>query len=330
MDFAIRDTDALLQLHPAASGLLLGSRLDIPPGYAGVLVKDGKAFDILPPGSHVIDQATLPQLMQKMKPRSGASDIMPLPASVFLVQTALPRTLPWGARTILSQSAAYGLTYTTLEGKCAVQIADPARFCAVVLSTGGKALAQPGVSPAQVADYVLQAGLSARAAEAVGKMKLAPEQALAAREAIRSAVGAQAAQWLYNIGVHCHSFDLETVAEPDLAPCAGCGSATVPTAYGKFLRNISLLYIRFTARKEGNFCVPCAWKISAGFNSVMLVCGWWGYVGLVLTPVYFFQNLYHLTRIVTGPKSLPRHAQTAIPAEGMADGGVWPPPPTQT
>lgn len=331
MSFSIRDTDALLQVHPAAAnGLMLGSRLDVPPGYAVVLVKDGKAFDTLPPGSHVIDQATLPLLMQKMKPRAGADEIMPQPASAFLVQTAVPRSLLWQAQVILSKSAAYGLTYTTLEGRCAVQIVDPTRFCSVVLSTGGKALSQPGVSLAQVADYVLRTGLSSRASEAVAKMKLSPEQAVPAREAIRTAIGQQAAQWLYNIGVHCHSFDLETVAEPDLAPCAGCGSATVPTAYGKFLRNISLLYIRFTARKEGNFCVPCAWKISAGFNSVMLVCGWWGYVGLVLTPVYFFQNLYHLTRIVTGPKSIPRHGQTTIPADGMTGEGVWPPPPTQS
>ena len=308
MDFPLPQTEALLQIHPAAAGgLLLGSRLDVPPDYAAVFVKEGKVFDTLPPGSHVIDQVVLPLLMQKFKPRSRADEIMPLPVSVFLVPTAAPRSLSWASRVMLSQSPAYGLTYTTLQGRCAVQVADPARFCAVVLSLGSKALAQPGASPVQIADYVLRAGPGGTGGgKPSPKMKLPPEQATAAREALRSAIGQQAAQWLGSSGLHCLSFDLETVAEPDLAPCAGCGSSTVPLAYGKFLRTISLLYVRFTARKEGNFCVPCAWKISAGFNAVMLVCGWWGYIGLVLTPVYFFQNLYHLTRIVSGPKSLPR------------------------
>jgi hypothetical protein len=153
-------------------------------------------------------------------------------------------------------------------------------------------------------------------------MSLPPDQAPQAREPIRAAAGQAVALWLSGIGVQCTAFDLDTVAAPDRAPCAGCGSRVAPTGYGHFRRTISLLYVRFTAQKEGNFCVPCAWKISAGYNSMMLVLGWWGFIGLVLTPIYFAQNLYYLTRIVSGPKAAPRQGQPVVASEG-----VWPPPP---
>ena len=322
-----REDGALIALHEAtAAGVVLGSHLLIPVGYAGVVVKDGRPLDTLPPGDHLLEPALLPGLTQKVKPRFGMgqnpADNAPLPAAVFLVPVGRPVTLPWRRQAILSKNPAYGLTYTTLEGRCTVQVADPARFCAAVFAAGGKALSAGEASPAQVAEAFLRGGVGARAGEAVQAMNLPPDQALLAREAIRASAGQAAASWLSSVGVSCVAFDLDAVAEPDRTPCAGCGSTVAPTSYGVFHRTISLIYLRFTARKEGNFCAPCAWKISAGYNSVMLVAGWWGLIGLIMTPVYFVQNLYYLTRIVSGPKATPRPGTAAV-----LDAGVWPPPP---
>ena len=313
----------LLQRYDAtASGLSLGLRLTIPEGCAGVVVRDGRTYDVLPPGEHTLEAAALPLLLQKFKPKAGADPL--LPASVFLVAMTLPVTLPWEGLALLSKSQAYGLTYTRLAGRAGVQVQDPARFCAALLAAAGKAGLPPDAPLGQVAEYFLRTNVQEQAAKAVAAMNLPPEQAPNAREAIRTAAGQAAARWLSANGVYCGAFDVDTVSEPDRAPCAGCGSAQVPTAYGEFRRNISLLYLRLTAKKEGNFCVPCALKISAGYNSVMLVCGWWGYIGLVLTPVYFCQNVYYFGRIALGEKQTPRAGQAAA----LPEGSTWPPAPT--
>ena len=199
---------------------------------------------------------------------------------------------------------------------------DPGRFCAAVFAAGAKALSSGEASPAQVASAFLRGGVGGRAGEAVSAMDLPPDQAARAGEAIRASAGQAGAAWLSGVGAACTSFDVDSVTEPDRTPCAGCGSQVALTGYGVFHRNISLLYQRFTARKEGNFCTPCAWKISAGYNGVMLVLGWWGLIGLVLTLVYSVQNLCNLTWIVSGPKAAPRSVQAAV-----LDEGVWPPPP---
>jgi len=158
MDMLPRETSALLQPHTAtAGGLTVGSQITIPPGYGGVVIKDGKTFDTLPPGDYLLDAATLPLLLGKAKPRTATGAAPPLPVAVILVQTGFPASLPWSGQTILSKSAAYGLTYTTLTGRCAVQVADPARFCGAILKAGGKALAAGSVSLGQVTDYFLGA-----------------------------------------------------------------------------------------------------------------------------------------------------------------------------
>jgi len=159
-------------------------------------------------------------------------------------------------QTLLSKNPTYGLTYTTLEGRATVHIANPALFCAAVFHTGSRALSTGQASPAQAAQDFLRRGLPAQAAEAVTAMNLPPDQAPLMREAIRAAAGQAVAAWLSSAGTECTAFDLDAVAEPDRTPCAGCGSAVAPTGYAHFHRTISLIYLRFTARKEGNFLRP--------------------------------------------------------------------------
>lgn len=295
----------ILELHPGTTyGLALGSRLLIPEGAAGVVAKDGTALDALPPGDYLLEASLFPKTLQKLKIKPGAPlPDGPLPAALFLVQTGTPWTVPWRCSAVLSKNPTHGLTFTTLEGRATVQVSDPARFCGAILAAGGAALGTGEATPTTVLACFLQGNLQKLAAAAVEGLSLPPEQAPAATEAIRTAAGHSAAGWLHSIGLYCPAFDLDTVAPPRRAPCVVCGSATAPTGYALFQRNISLLYLRFTAKQEGNFCVPCAWKTSAAYNGVMLVAGWWGLIGLILTPVYFCSNLYYLSRVLSSAKA---------------------------
>ncbi|MGI4790612.1 MAG: SPFH domain-containing protein [Janthinobacterium lividum] len=303
----------ILELHGATlQGLTLGSHLVIPEGTAGVVVKDSKPLDVLPPGDHLLESSLLPLTLQKLKIKPGALPTGPLPAAVFLVQTQSPFTVPWRCQAILSKNVKSGLTYTTLEGRTTVQVTDPGRFCGTVLGGAGPELSSGALTPAQAVTKVLAGNLQALAADAVPKLNILPEQAASAQEAIRTNVGHAAAGWLASAGLHCTAFDLDAVAAPRRTPCVVCKSATAPTGYALFQRNISLFYVRYTAKKEGNFCVPCALKTAGAYNGVMLVIGWWGLLGLIFAPIYFAQNLYYLTRILTGPKL----ASTADQAAG--------------
>ena len=294
----------IIELHPAtANGLMLGWIVEVPEGAAGVVVKEGRPLDVLPPGSHLLEPALLPLTMQALKIKPGAAIQAPLPVALFLVQMAAPWTTAWRCQALLSKSAQYGMTYTVLAGRATVQVSNPSAFCGAVLAAGGSSLAAGAATLPQVIDGFLRGNVQALAAAAVLPLNLPPEQAPAASEAIRTAAGHAAASWMASVGLHCTAFDLDSVAPPSRTPCVVCKSAAVPTGYGVFMRNISLVYLRFTAKKEGNFCAPCAWKTAGAFNGVMLVAGWWGLIGLVLTPVYFFQNLYHLAKIVGGTKA---------------------------
>ena len=246
-----------------------------------------------------------------MKP--GTRIDRPLPAALFLVRTGTAWTVPWQCQAILPKNPAHGLTYTTLAGRAAVQVSDPARFCAAILTAGGAALGTGEATAAQVTPQFLESNLKLLASSSVQSLNIPPEQAAAATEAIRTAAGQASAGWRASVGLHCTAFDLDSVAPARRTPCVVCKSVTAPTGYALFQRVISLVYIRFTVRKEGNFCVPCAWKTSAAFNGVLLVAGWWGLIGLVLTPVYFFSNLYYLSRVLG--------SATASSADQIAGGG---------
>ena len=302
----------ILELHPETRyGLVLGSRLVIPEGTAGVVAKDGRTLDVLPSGDYLLEASLLPLTLQKLKVKPGMVPEGPLPAALFLVQTGAPWTVPWRSSAVLSKNPKAGLTFTTLEGRTTVQVSDPARFCGAILSAGGAALGTGEATAAQVTEKFLKSNLQTVIAAAVLPLSVPPEDLSSATEALRAATGHAAASWLSSVGLHCPAFDLDTVAPARRTPCVICSSATAPTGYALFQRNISLLYLRFTARKEGNFCVPCAWKTSAAFNGVMLVAGWWGLIGLVLTPVYFFSNLYYLTRVVGSAKAASGAEQSA-------------------
>ena len=261
----------ILTLHPeTVHGLRLGSRLVIPEGAAGVVAKDGRTLDVLGPGEYFLEAPLFPLALQALKVKPGTVPDSPLPAALFLVQT----TVPWRCQAMVSKNPAHGLTYTTLSGRATVQVSDPARFCGAILTAGGAALGTGEATAAQVTQQFLEGNLKLLASSSVQGLNIPPEQAAAATEAIRAAAGQAAAGGLALVGLHCTAFDLDSVSPARRSACVVCQSAIAPTGYALFQRNISLLYLRYTARKEGNFCVPCAWKTSAAFNAVMLVAGW--------------------------------------------------------
>lgn len=305
----------ILELHPeTAHGLRLGSRLSVPEGAAGVVAKDGRTLDVLLPGDYFLEAPLLPLTLQALKVKPGMTlPLGPLPAALFLVQTGIAWTVPWQCQAIFSKNPTYGLTYTTLSGRASVQVSDPARFCGAILAAGGAALGTGQATTAQVAQQFLESNLRLLASSSVEGLNIPPEQAAAVTEAIRTSAGQAAASWLASAGLHCTAFDLDSVAPARRTPCVICKSPTAPTGYALFQRVISLVYVRFTARKEGNFCAPCAWKTSAAFNSVLLVAGWWSLIGFILTPVYFFSNLYYLSRVLGSAKAAANASADSTP-----------------
>jgi len=42
-------------------------------------------------------------------------------------------------------------------------------------------------------------------------------------------------------------------------------------------------------------------------------CGWWGMIGLILTPCWFLANLYNRARVLIGPRESVQAAEAAVP-----------------
>jgi len=148
--------------------------------------------------------------------------------------------------------------------------------------------------------------------QVVLKMKVDPSQVENARSAIHANAGQAIAAWASQRGASLTDFSANTIGETRRAACQSCKSNSAPTGYAIFRRTISAFYVRFGSTREGNFCVPCAWKISAHENCIMLVAGWWGVIGLVLTPVYMVLNIGNLIGVLTAKRFPAATGQAAI------------------
>lgn len=307
---------------PFESGLPLGSSINVPADSEALVVRNGEPLDVLPSGRHSVHPANLPLLVQKARlqpDHTGTVD-----ARIYLIKTGRVEGVPWESLHVLSRNRKHGLMFISLKGQCSLRVTDSRQWFAAVFKAGmavakehrtGVASAFPTLLPRagqdksfansnirQLADFFLIASIQSCVELTTQKLKLAPDQILTSQEELRSACQVSVAQQLPSIGVECDAFRLEEVSQPYRAPCARCGSETAKTAYGVFRRNISLFFVRFTASREGNLCVPCALKVAIGYNATMLVVGWWGYIGAILTPIYSVQNLYNLAGILIARK----------------------------
>ncbi|HEX5323651.1 MAG TPA: hypothetical protein VFW40_07690, partial [Capsulimonadaceae bacterium] len=212
-------------------------------------------------------------------------------------------------------------------------IVDPARFYQSLQSGMTQLLKrQPSATRNQLREAPIgkQAetfalGLIGRAAaNVVGQMRMPPGQFANASESVKQSLGTGVAAAFAQVGLECTGFEVSNSPQVRRAPCSKCGSVTAPTAYGEYRRTISLLYVRFGARQSGNYCVPCAAKVWGAYCGVMLICGWWGLIGLVLTPVYICQNTYYFLRTAFGKK-----AASGDAAHATAASTAWPPAPAE-
>lgn len=321
----------LLYLYAtAANGITIGSPLTVPDGYAALVAMSNQPHDVVGPGEYTIDAGSFPRLAQKLQLRPGATAAKRADISVFLFNVT-GAVFPWRARPLVTKDTTRGLTYCDLAGRCAARVADPVRFFTALQNGWGRVLKrQNGANKARLAEAAIgkQAEVFAgqvigeAAGQAISGMGLAPTQYAGASEQIKQAVGSAVAGALGQIGLECTGFEVAGTPQVLRAPCSKCGSATAPTAYGVYRRTISLLYIRLGAMREGNFCVPCATKVWGAYCGVMLVAGWWGIIGLILTPIYLCQNTYYLLKTVFGPKAA---AGAVAPEEGSS---AWPPAPS--
>lgn len=311
--------------------LIVGSSIVIPDGYGGLVIAKEKICGILPTGSFTIDAAGLPELGRILRLKPGESPRKPQPISVVLVRYTT-FDLRWSARPLITNNVAHGMTYCELSGTASICVNNPVAFYQELLASISKIGKQ--ITPEtrkmvnemtldQQAHLVIDGMIADSAGAVLAQSKIAPQELGAAFGQIHQSIITEMATRLLSLQATCYALNVDNIPEAKRAPCARCGSPTALTHFGIFRRNLSLLYIRYGTKREGNFCVRCALIQSTLYNSAMLVCGWWGYIGIILTPIYFIQNIFNFCRIAFGPK---------IAAIGPDDNclnqeNAWPPSP---
>jgi len=328
-----QETPELLYFHAntETNGTTYGSALSVPYGYFGVVLMNNQIFGAVSAGEYAIDGGAFPQLAQKLRLQPGQLPAKPVQLTIFLVN-ANESVFNWTAYPLVTKNPARGLNYCELVGRCEVKVVNPITFYngfkngwpAALMKLTPAAKAQlAGVSYGRQAEAYVVALIKGAAAVAIDHMNLAPEQLAGQVEGLRQTVGMATSAALQGIGLQCTRFEISNTPVIRRSPCVKCNSTTAPTAYGSFKRTISMLVMRFGVTREGNFCVPCAAKVSAAYNGTMLVCGWWGYIGIVLTPIYIVMNCYNFLSIAFGTKL------ASVTPDQQLEPGVWPPPPEE-
>jgi hypothetical protein len=85
--------------------------------------------------------------------------------------------------------------------------------------------------------------------------------------------------------------EIDHSTKNDSSPyCSSCLRSR-PTKKLTFRRNIGLLIMRFSGKAEGYLCAECAEYYFWKFSTITLILGWWGFISLLITPVYLLTNL---------------------------------------
>jgi hypothetical protein len=89
--------------------------------------------------------------------------------------------------------------------------------------------------------------------------------------------------------------------------CQACG-VEAPTRYVEFHQNIGALVVRFHKGIKGNLCKRCIHKYFWSYTGTNLTLGWWGYISLIMTPVFTVNNVIRYIGAI-GLESTPRDAK---------------------
>jgi hypothetical protein len=71
--------------------------------------------------------------------------------------------------------------------------------------------------------------------------------------------------------------------------CQDCG-VEAPTKHVSFHQNVGALVMRFSKSIEGQLCKSCIHKRFWSMTGTTLVCGWWGTVSFIVTPLFILNN----------------------------------------
>ncbi|HEU4752716.1 MAG TPA: SPFH domain-containing protein [Armatimonadota bacterium] len=302
----------------SAGGFFAGAPLTVPEGFVAVVVLRGEALDLLLPGAYTLDAARLPLLALKARLEAGGKK--PIPASIFLVRTGQPGWVSWESELLLSQSRATGMVVNRVSGRVTFRVHDARRFLQGLFSAARASKAQPksfqlslGSAPVTGPGEVAGSGTAALVANGVGEIAagaiagrpVAELTAPGALERLGPAVEHAISQGMLDLGLVALGTAVDAVSPPELAPCAGCGRSDRSRAFAIFRWTVSLFYIRFHGQRGGNFCIPCGLPVCLGYTALALVMGWWGIIGLVLTPVFLAMNLYNLGGLLLKQRTAP-------------------------
>lgn len=81
------------------------------------------------------------------------------------------------------------------------------------------------------------------------------------------------------------------VCMTDMGTCQLCGKMC-QTKFASFYRNVGMLFRRQTYAIHANMCKSCVHKYFWDFTWKNLLLGWWGTISLIVTPIYFIQNVF--------------------------------------
>lgn len=301
-----------------------GLSITVKPGTAVVFAHKGRPTDVWQEGSYTIDAASLPEASKRVKIQAfGPKSKLQLDA--YIVDLS-PQDVAWESGVTISKDRKNGVTHSAIAGRAGFQVVDPAAFVMSMLAESVELAKLTGDKMAQmfptflkgkstkysaqfakqnvgsVAETIVKAWCEILVYQQVSALRPDPANFEASKDSIYKSSGAAIEGWLAKHGCKLVVYSVDTLQAVQRDPCQSCGSETAPTGYAIFRRNISLFYVRFDSSVEGNYCVPCACKVSFLTNCVMLIAGWWGIVGIILTPVYLVLNVANLVGVIIAKK----------------------------
>jgi membrane protease subunit (stomatin/prohibitin family) len=116
--------------------LKLGARVLVQESQAAVFFRNGKALDVMQPGSHTLSTENVP-LISKLFNLVYQDN--PFQASVYFVSMKPVRNLGWGTKEpVTLRDAEFGLVRARAFGKFSVRVTDAQMFVQTVVGTEGR------------------------------------------------------------------------------------------------------------------------------------------------------------------------------------------------
>ncbi len=296
----------------STNGLPQGETLDVPMNSCALIVHNGGIFYVLEPNRYLLTADNFPLL----KPRRASKGLPPmLEGTLYLIRTDDINNIPWEQSVITTAHWYEGAPYEIVKGQYGVRIVNPPQFFQSIYSrlkaTATETapmksfrLARPEADAKEfvATNLVAEANLFVSPILentlllALHKHNRPQEPITSHQETLQNEIGSLLAPKIEAHGVHILSFSVDSIATPASLPCQSCGSNERPTSNLGFYSNVSLLVVRYMRVQKGYFCSRCALKYFLGYTALTLVMGWWGLIGLFISPVFIIMNLVNMSK----------------------------------